>query len=131
MKEKLILTPLEKAVASLEDGLQQPKTVYNRDMVIQRFEYTYELSWKMLKRYLQMYQGVEESMLRNIFREAGKAGLVDSVETWFYYQEARNLTSHTYNEDAAEETYEAAKKFLTDVKFTLNKLKEGVEHAGS
>ena len=130
MTEKLILTPLEKAVASLEDGLLQEKTVYNRDMVIQRFEYTYELGWKMLKRYLQMYCGIEESVIRNLYREAGKAGLISSVEAWFGYQEARNLTSHTYNESVAEETYLAAVEFLSDVKVLLKNLKRGVEDAG-
>ncbi len=129
MKEKLILTPLEKAVASLEDGLRQPKTIYNRDMVIQRFEYTYELAWKMLKRYLQMYCGIEEGVIKNLYREAGKLRLIDSVEAWFSYQEARNLTSHTYNEDVAEETYAAARDFLNDVKVLLKHLKQGVDHA--
>lgn len=130
MKETLILTPLEKAVVSLEDGLRQPQTVYNRDMVIQRFEYTYELSWKMIRRYLAMYCGIEESVIKSLFREAGKVRLIDSVESWFGYQEARNLTSHTYNESVAEETYETAKHFAKDVRELLTRLKKGVDHAG-
>jgi len=60
MSELLILTPLTKAVASLELALVQPKNEFVRDAVIQRFEYTYELCWKMLRRYLISDIGVEE-----------------------------------------------------------------------
>lgn len=118
----LILTPLRKAVTSLKKALIQTKNEYTRDAVIQRFEYTYELSWKMLKRYLVEETGANEFNLRNLFREAARQELIDNPETWFKYQIARNLTSHTYNEKTAEETYIVAREFAVDAEKLLVKL---------
>ena len=59
MENKLILTSLENAVASLQDALNEyakEKDAYVRDAVIQRFGYTYELSHKLLKRHLYPFQ---------------------------------------------------------------------------
>jgi len=105
------LVPLKKAAKSLEKALEQPKDEYVRDAVIQRFEYTFELSWKTLKRYCMVAAGVREYSIKDVFREAGKQGLLDSVEDWFEYHKAQNLTSHVYNEKIAEETYETARRF--------------------
>ena len=123
-KTKLIFTPFQGAIQSLQRSLKQPKDEFTRDAVIQRFEYTFELSWKMLKRYLEMAGGVKEFNIKNIFREAGKQGLINDVEDWFAYLEARNLTSHTYNEDVAEETYQTAKKFAPDAAQLLKNLEK-------
>ncbi len=76
----IILTPLKKAVASLKRAVAQPKNEYTRDAVIQRFEYTYELSWKMLKRYLAEETGTKEFNIKNLYREAGRQQLIDDVE---------------------------------------------------
>jgi nucleotidyltransferase substrate binding protein (TIGR01987 family) len=111
-KDKIILTSLQKAIESLKKALEAPFTDLNRDATIQRFEYTFELSWKLLKRYLEIETGAMEFNLKNLFREAGKQGLIDQVEDWFSFLEARNLTSHTYNEKVAGETYRVAGQFL-------------------
>ena len=118
----LILTPLKRAVASLKNAISQPKNEFTRDAAIQRFEYTYELSWKMLKRYLAIETGINEYNVRNIFREAGRQLLINDVEQWFSYQTARNLTSHTYNENTAEETYQIAIQFAGDAEKLLETL---------
>ena len=112
---QISISPLKKAADSLTLALQQKKDDFMRDAVIQRFEYTYELSWKLLKRYLEALSNQREYNVRDIFREAGKQGLIDSVENWLIYHRARNLTSHTYDEIIAEETYVAAKAFSEDV----------------
>lgn len=122
MESRLILTPLRKAVTSLKKALLQSKNEYTRDAVIQRFEYTYELCWKMLKRYLSEETGTTEFNLRNLFREAARQEIIDVPETWFQYQIARNLTSHTYNEKTAEETYLVAREFAKDAEKLLIKL---------
>ena len=109
---------------SLPDGSVEKETM--RDGVIQRFEYTFELSWKMLKRYLQMY-GLERSdtlTAKELFRIGCEQGMLDKVEAWFDYHLARNKTSHTYNRVIAEGVYEVARLFVNDAQFLLDRLKE-------
>jgi nucleotidyltransferase substrate binding protein (TIGR01987 family) len=119
----LNLAPLVKAVDSLRDALAQPKNPYTRDATIQRFEYTFELSWKALRRYLAAEAAVDVFNLKELFRQAGRQGIIASVESWFAYLKGRNLTSHTYNEKTAEETYKLAAAFLDDAQALLNELR--------
>jgi nucleotidyltransferase substrate binding protein (TIGR01987 family) len=130
-EEKLILTPLEKALRSLEGALKQVKNEFTRDATIQRFEYSFELCWKMLKRYLNQETGITEHNIKNILREGGRLELIDRVEPWFVYLKARNSTSHTYNEDVAEETYLIAKQFLPDAFSLLENLKKNENSANN
>jgi len=123
--QKIIITPLEKAIQTLDEILVMPKDVIVRDATIQRFEYTFELAIKFLKRYLETLpegQDVDQLNYRDLIRLGAEAGVVENVEAWFDYREARNVTSHAYNENKADEVYEAAKKFLPDVKFLLAQL---------
>ena len=116
--KEISILPLKKAALSLEKALSQTKNEFTRDATIQRFEYTFELAWKTLKRYIESNTKISEFNLKNLFREAGKQGLITSVEKWFHYLVIRNQTSHTYDERVAEETYLVAQAFLVD----LNKL---------
>jgi len=121
----LDLSPLRKALASLELALAQPKTEFIRDSVIQRFEYTYELSWKLLKRHLENDEGVENTdqlTRKQLFRVALEKGLIRTVEDWFAYHRARNNTAHAYNESTAEEVYETAIRFAPDARALLDEL---------
>ena len=124
---QIFINSWQKALASLERALNQPKDEYIRDATIQRFEYCYELSWKSLKRYLKQYCSVEENNIKNLFRIALKQNLIDNIEDWFKYHESRNITSHTYNEISAEEVYKLAANFITDAKFLLAKIKHNIE----
>ena len=121
MSEKLILTPFHKAVESLEEVIAQPKNEFIRDATIQRFEYTYELAWKMVKRHLDWRGFGDTASLskRDLWREAAKIGLIDDAEKWFEYHQARNETSHTYDENTAEEVCAAALKFAPDARRLL------------
>ena len=119
----LNLAPLVKAVDSLRDALAQPKNPYTRDATIQRFEYTFELCWKVLRRYLATEAAVDSFNIKEIFRQAGRQGIIANVESWFAYLKGRNLTSHTYNEKTAEETYQLAATFLDDAQALLDGLR--------
>ena len=59
---------------------------------------------------------------KDLFRLAAKHRLIDSPDSWFLYGDARNLTSHTYDERKASEVYEAACQFIEDAKYLLNQL---------
>lgn len=124
---KLILTPFHKAVLTLEEALKQPKSVLIRDATIQRFEYTYELAWKFMKRYLESQFSEEEIDAlprKELFRYAQENGLIKNVEAWFGYHEARNATSHAYDEEIAERVYDAAVHFSSDAKQLLVELEK-------
>ena len=69
--------------------------------VIQAFEYTYELSWKLLQDYLR-WQGYEHlTGSRDVTREAFAAGLITQGETWMRMLQDRDLTSRSCNEETA------------------------------
>ena len=121
---KIDLGPLEKAYLSLKKATEKEKDEFIRDSVIQRFEFTFELSWKTLKRYFEWNQKLSESNVKNIFRTAGNQGLIDSVEQWFEFHRARNETSHTYDEKKAEEIYGVAIQFVPHCKILLDRLKK-------
>ncbi len=131
----LDLSNLKKAVESLETALQQsasseaatlsPKLrEVVRAGVIQHFEFTYELCWKMLKRYLEQYSPEKPDLLtvKDLFRMGHEQGLLRDAAAWFVYLERRNLTSHTYRTGTAELVFNTAPDFLTDAKFLLHKL---------
>ena len=121
----IILSPLQKALASLQAALAQPKNEFVRDAAIQRFEYTYELAWKMLKRHLDESEGaaaVDPLSRKDLFRLGGERGIVENVEAWLAYHRARNETSHTYDENKAEQVYEVARQFAGDAEKLLREL---------
>ncbi len=122
---KLILTSFRRALSSLEDVLQQPEVGdIVRDATIQRFEYTYEIAWKMIRRHLDWMgvSAVKQLSKRELFRKAAELGLIDNVESWFDYHQARNATSHTYDEEVAKEVFEAAKSFTPAARRLLDEL---------
>jgi nucleotidyltransferase substrate binding protein (TIGR01987 family) len=121
----VVLSPLKKAVASLKAALAQPKDEFVRDAAIQRFEYTYELAWKMLKRHLDESEGaaaVDPLSRKDLFRLGGERGIVENVEAWLVYHRARNETSHTYDENKAEQVYEVTRQFVGDAEKLLVEL---------
>jgi nucleotidyltransferase substrate binding protein (TIGR01987 family) len=128
----LELTSLEKALSSLEQAIarsqRQPTDEEVRDSVIQRFEYSYELSWKMLKRQLEMDSptpvSIDAMSFKEMIREAAERGLINNPESWFEYRRQRNLTSHTYNETKARQVYQTALLFIQDAKTLLQNLKQ-------
>lgn len=129
----IITIPLEKALESLKvalnkvSGLPLDHEFYeiSRDAVIQRFEYTFELSWKLLKRYLQESspENVDGLSANDLFRVGFEMGLLDDAKRWLEYRLARNLTSHTYDEGRANQVFESAKIFVKDGEFFLEELK--------
>jgi nucleotidyltransferase substrate binding protein (TIGR01987 family) len=83
--------------------------------IIQNFEFTYELCWKFMKRWLELNisPGLLDGVTRKeLFRNALEHKLISDFEAWVRYHELRNISSHTYNEDAADKIYSIAKDFL-------------------
>ncbi len=67
------------------------------DIVVKRFEFTYEMAWKALKRNLS-FLGVEAKSPRMVFKEAFLQNLIEDEEVWLSMIEQRNLSSHIYDE---------------------------------
>ena len=90
--------------------------------VIQSFEFTYELSWKFIKRWLAMNVGavyVDGVSRRELFRMAAEQRLIEDVQAWWAHHKTRNLTSHVYDEEIAQEVFEEASRFLKDAQALL------------
>lgn len=93
-----------KGVHQLERAVVQPFDEFTRDATIQRFEFCYELAWKMLKLRLEQ-EGISALTPRQALREALQAALIGDGNVWSEIQRYRNLTSHTYDERLANEVY--------------------------
>ncbi len=122
--------PLEKALKQLEAGLDKmkidPSDELRRDGVIQRFEYSMDLAWKLIQRYLKVEAQVDEASIRtkkDLFREAARLKLIASAESWIGHYEARNEASHVYNLETAIAVFERAYMFLLDAKELLESLR--------
>lgn len=115
------ITPLLKAHKSLAVALAAPFTELNRDASIQRFEFTFELTWKTLRRFLK-YKGLEINNPRDVFREAATQGLISHTEEWFVFLDNRNQTTHTYDEKIAINIYKSLPCFYEAVTTLINKL---------
>jgi nucleotidyltransferase substrate binding protein (TIGR01987 family) len=124
---KLDLTSWKRALASLERAVSRstaaPKDEELRDAVIQRFEYSYELSWKMLKRHLEQVVpdpgAVDHWSFKELMREGAERGLIAAVDPWIEYRYQRNMTAHAYDEEKARRVYESAQSFLIDARAVL------------
>jgi nucleotidyltransferase substrate binding protein (TIGR01987 family) len=67
------------------------------DLVVKRFEFTFEMSWKALKRYLS-FLGIEAKSPRMVFKEAYAQEIITNEAIWLEMIEQRNLSSHIYDE---------------------------------
>ena len=115
----------KKALITLEEALKQKQNDFVRDSVIQRFEYTVELFWKLLKEYLNM-EGLSPNSPMNVIRESRNIGLLndDEVELALDMILDRNRSSHAYHEEIANQIAKKAKdyaKFMSDIEKRLNK----------
>jgi len=106
MTDKLhnLLKTFEGAISRFEDALNQAPNEYIRDSAIQRFEFVFELFWKILKAYSER-AGLRAFSPRDALRSGFQLGIISEEEDWFHMLEDRNLTSHTYNEATAELIY--------------------------
>ena len=131
MNERLDLTPLKNAVNRLAEGLTRyAKDVTDtqiRDGLIQRFEFTYEISHKMLKRYLEAVSATpaqfDAMAFADLIRSANEQSLLlGDWSAWRASREMRSKTSHTYDEDVAIEVVQAIPAFLDEARYLLAQL---------
>ena len=92
--------------------------------VVQHFEFTFELCWKMLKRQLERElpspSDLDGSSFRELFRLGHQRGLITAVEPWFEFRELRNITAHTYAKDKAHKVAAGAPALLAQAQALLS-----------
>ncbi|MFI4919374.1 MAG: HI0074 family nucleotidyltransferase substrate-binding subunit [Legionellales bacterium] len=124
-KIKLAFELVDKAIVALKQMVDKPMQAdrSNIDACIQRFEFTIELFWKLLKRILES-KGQEATYPKDVLREAYKGMLIDDETIWLQMLEDRNRTSHAYNQDLADEIYtHITKNYYPVLENTYQKLK--------
>ena len=112
------------AVARLEAGLarhgREQADEQLRDGLIQRFEFTYELAHRTLRRYLRQVSpspaAFDQMAFQDLIRSGCEQGLLLSDwPAWRHYRDMRARTSHTYSATLAEEIVRDIPAFLADV----------------
>lgn len=109
-KASALSSDLSQAVTRLEEALNEPLTDIVRDASIQRFEFTFELSWKLMQTILQENR-LESYGAKSVIRGSAQLGLIPDPTPWFDFLDARNRTSHVYNVKQAQEIYQQVLSF--------------------
>jgi len=129
--DNLDLTSLAKAIGQLEAGLtilaKDDGNALLRDGVIQRFEFTYELSHKMLKRFIEATSANPQEADAMTFQELIRVGseqglLISGWDKWRDFRKARGTTSHTYDEAKAIEVLSVIPDFLSEAKYLYEQI---------
>jgi nucleotidyltransferase substrate binding protein (TIGR01987 family) len=128
------LTSFRRALDSLDRGLARAEAAPGdeelRDGAIQRFEYTYELAWKSLKRVIEAEAASPDEIdllsFRDLIRRGAERGLIDDPAEWFAFREERNISLHIYDAAKAAEVYGSTLKFAPAARRLLEDLEARV-----
>ena len=100
-----------KALFQLENAVElsheRDLTALEKQGLIQAFEFTHELAWKMLKDFLKEKGNQEIYGSKDAVREAFKNDIIENGQVWMDMILSRNQSSHTYNQDTADEIVNA------------------------
>lgn len=109
------LEKLERAYRRLLEILEYSPEEYDFviDATIQRFEFTFELAWKTVQRFARFMGAGDCAGGRSCIKLAYKLGWITDAERWLELLEARNLTSHTYDDGTAKAVYTTIAKDYT------------------
>ena len=120
------LSKFSDAIKRLEEALKEYdkyQITSSRDGVIQRFEFCTELAWKSTREYLLAQGYVDINSPKSVMKQAYADNLIDDDQAWLALLYARNLTSHIYDENTANDIFDDIKnKYLTLLKQLLRKL---------
>lgn len=123
------LADLEKALKKLHESLERDASKDDLviDATIQRFEFTYELSWKLMKAYLEYNGHVGVTSPRSALKKSFKEEIIINGDKWLKMLEDRNRTSHTYDEKIASEIYRNIKtEYINLFDALLAKMKKNI-----
>ena len=138
-EKPLDLESLDRVVVRLREAVDAykvtPDNFFILDSVIKRFELSYELSIRSLRRFLRDYEvsgaEIEDMSFQGIVRRGEKDGLLQTGwPNWKDFRDARNKTVHTYREEKAREVAAEATVFIVEAEFLLDQLKRRTPHHG-
>lgn len=93
------------------------------DVAVKRFEFTYEMAWKALKRFLD-YLGIDARAPRPVFKEAYAQRLLFDEQVWLDMIEMRNLSSHVYDEQEVSRILSELERYLAAFNSLLKQLRQ-------
>ena len=110
------LADFEKALQRLKEVLSEDpaKTSAIIDGTIQRFEFTFELAWKLARDVLQ-HSGIEVNNPRTVIKELFKTEIIQNGDAWVQMLDDRNTTTHLYDENEAKTIYQKIKGSYFDL----------------
>ena len=101
---------LKKALSNLDEAVELSEerelTKLEKQGLIQSFEYTYELAWNTIRDFYRSKGEVDIQGSRDAFRLAFERGLIEDGQVFMNMIKSRQLSSHTYNEETADEIYQ-------------------------
>ena len=130
---KLDFSSLRNALARLAEGYQRYQTdvsdIQIRDGLIQRYKFTYEISHKMLKRYLEMTAANPEAFdalpFADLIRTGNEQSLLKSDwSAWKIFREMRALANNALEDQAALEIVKIIPLFIEEIEFLKHKFGE-------
>ena len=115
---------LKRALNRLEEALNEDQeNSLIVDGTIQRFEFTIEIYWKMLKRLL-LSEGIEAKTPRETLKEAYQVGWLQDEQAWLQMLKDRNETSHAYDEEMARNILQNIVRYFPEMKNTFHQLEQ-------
>ncbi len=117
-----------KAVDRKKEIIEEGFEDFYLDLIVKRFEFTFEMSWKALKRYLD-FSGFTVKSPRECFREAYAARIIEDEAVWLDMIEQRNLSSHVYDEYQIMEILEKIDEYKNAFLVLKKKLEKGLIEA--
>lgn len=119
--ETVNIEPLLKAIKKFELFRQNFDTEQEQAGAIQAFEYCFELSWKIMKKLLEVRGKIANSP-KEIYRMAALEGFIKDPELWFDFIKKRNMTIDTYEEEKALEVISAFSSFSQELNAFLKNI---------
>jgi nucleotidyltransferase substrate binding protein (TIGR01987 family) len=121
---KIAIKKLSDAITTLECGVLEAKSELEKDGVIQRFEFTFELLWKAYKVIL-FEKGVKAKTPKDSLQEAFRVGYIEDEQAVLNMLDDRNLTSHIYSKKESEKIFQNIKQgHLPSLKKMLAQIKQ-------
>ena len=107
-----VINDFSSALKSLKEAVKEAETDLEIDGAIQRFEFTFELCWKTIKRFLEL-EGLICKSPRGCLKEAYQLRLIKEEKIWLNMIEDRNNSTHVYDKITSREIFGRIKKFYT------------------